>query len=88
MQKTKSVKVVPGQIEFTPDYAGLVFLDLGYVERKLDGNRQPEDWSYSETDFYLAITPQGVAHFEEMRPYIEPLYISALAILGMVSKEA
>jgi hypothetical protein len=84
MQNTKSVKVVPGQIAFTPEYAGLVFLDLGYVERKLDGTRKPEEWSYGESDFYLAITPKGVEHFEEMKPFVDPLYIAALTILGMI----
>ncbi len=84
MQKEKSVKVVPGQIAFTPEYAGLVFQDLGYVERKLDATRKPEDWSFGESDFYLAITPKGVEHFEEMKPFVDPLYIAALTILGMI----
>ena len=88
MQNTKSIKVIPGQIEFTPDYAGLVFQDLGYVERKLDTTRKPEDWSYGESDFYLAITPKGMEHFAEMKPYVDPLYLSALTILGMVPKVA
>jgi len=88
MHKTKSVKVAPGQIAFTPEYAGMVFQDLGYVERKLDGNRKPEDWSFGESDFYLSITPKGVEHFAEMKPYVEPLYVSALTILGIITKEA
>jgi hypothetical protein len=88
MPTTKAVKVVPGQIEFTPEYAGLVFQDLGYVERKREESRQPAEGAYGELSFYWAITPKGAEHFDEMKPYIEPLYYSALKILGLIPKEA
>lgn len=86
MQTTKAVKVVPGQIEFTPEYAGLVFQDLGYVERKMEESQKSEERSYGELNFYWSITPKGAAHFGEMKPYIEPLYYSALKILGLIPK--
>lgn len=88
MPTTKAVKVVPGQIEFTPEYAGLVFQDLGYVERKMEESQKPEEGSYGKPNFYWAITPKGAEHFEEMKPYIEPLYHAALKILGLIRKEA
>jgi hypothetical protein len=88
MPTTKAVKVVPGQIEFTPEYAGLVFQDLGYVERKMEESCQPEVGFHDDLNFYWSITPKGAAHFDEMKPYIEPLYYAALKILGLISKEA
>jgi hypothetical protein len=88
MQKTKAIKVVPGQVEFTPEYAGLVFIELGYVKTKMDETRKTEELPYGESNFYLSITPKGVEHFEEMKPYIDPLYYSALKILGLIPKEA
>jgi DNA-binding MarR family transcriptional regulator len=88
MEKTKSFKIIPGQIEFTPEYAGLVFEDMGYVERKLDESRKPEDWSYGESNFYLAITPKGAEHFSEMKPYVDEVYRTALMVLGIISKAA
>jgi hypothetical protein len=88
MPATKSIKVVPGQIEFTPEYAGWVFQDLGYVERKLQEGHQPEEAFYDDLNFYWAITPKGAEHFDEMKPYMEPLYYSALKILGLIPKGA
>ncbi len=88
MPATKSFKVVPGQIEFTPEYAGFIFQDLGYVERKVEDNPRPKEGSYDELNFYWAITLKGAEHFEEMKPYMEPLYYSALKILGLIPKGA